>query len=82
MVTKPVYYKRYPKAFGSSLLPLYSEVNRIIPIVAQHDTNAKKAILFLVSYLCVIERQIMLERISAIAVADDMRKRLLGMVSR
>jgi hypothetical protein len=53
-----------------------------MPIVAQQDTKAKKAMLFLVSNLCVIMRQITLDSISAIAVADDIKNKFAGKVSK
>ena len=54
----------------------------MMPIVAQQDTKAKKAMLLRVSSLCVIERHMTLDKISAIAVAEDIRKRFPGIVSK
>jgi hypothetical protein len=53
-----------------------------MPIVAMSETKAKKATLFLVSNLCVIVKQMTLESISAMAVAEDIKYKFPGIVSR
>ena len=82
VVTNPVYQIRQPIAEGIWLSPLYKEVNRMMPIVAMSETKAKKATLFLVSNLCVIVKQMTLESISAMAVAEDIKYKFPGIVSR
>jgi len=54
----------------------------MIPIVAINDKNEKKATLFRVSNLWVINKQITEDKISAIAVADDIKNKFPGIVSK
>lgn len=54
----------------------------MIAIVALHDTRQKNAMLLRISMLCVIKRQMRLDKISATAVADDIKNRFPGIVSK
>ena len=82
VVTNPVYYNKYPTAFGISLLPDSNLVKIIIPIVDKHDKNENKATIFFVSYLCVSNKLMIDAKISAIAVERDIKKRFKGKVSK
>jgi hypothetical protein len=54
----------------------------MMPTVAIADMKAKSEISLFVAYLFVIKRQIIAAIISATPVADDIKKRLPGIVSK
>ena len=54
----------------------------MIPSVARHETNEKNATYLRVSYLFVVIKQIEFARISAHAIAADIRNKFPGSVSK